>query len=207
VIGQLKDDARQMRSDIKLKESALLDTTRELEQLKKRNMVLGTSLSSHRQEIRDLRGEKAVLESLSMRNASQEAGEILSYGGTQSRKTGPAVVSKYLDKSKLKIRELKRENNFLMAALERCDRAMASLKEAIAVIVAQKETTGKSGRGREGELPEDSMREKLKHVLDSLMRVKDQQVSLSWVQLFRLQEGRPLKSGRFSYRCMNAERN
>ena len=70
-----------MKSEMKRKETALLDTTREAEELKKRNMMLNTALSSHRHEIRELRAEKAALESLSLKGSSfddmmREAGGV-----------------------------------------------------------------------------------------------------------------------------------
>jgi hypothetical protein len=165
-VAKLKEEVRLMRSEMKRKETALLETTREVEELKKRNMMLNTALSSHRHEIRELRAEKTAFESLSLQSESID--EVMTKGGGSSRPTGREQRSHH-------VRRLEQEKNFLLAAVNRYDAAVASLKEVISVMVTQKmkwnSETGRSpGKN-------DPVQDKLREVLDSLMRVKEEQVS------------------------------
>ncbi len=159
-VAKLKEEVRLMRSEMKRKETALLETTREVEELKKRNMMLNTALSSHRHEIRELRAEKTAFESLSLQSESIDEGS--------SRPTSREQRSHH-------VRRLEQEKNFLLAAVNRYDAAVASLKEVISVMVTQK-LKWNSGNGRSPE-KNDPVQDKLREVLDSLMRVKEEQVS------------------------------
>ena len=76
-----------------------------------------------------------------------------------------------LDHGTNPIARLKQENIFLLAAIKRYDSAVMSLREVISVMAAQ---TIKSGDGKT--VLEEQAQFKLKQVLDSLMRVKDDQV-------------------------------
>ena len=157
-----------MQSDIKRKETALMETTRELEDLKKRNMILNTTVSAHRQEIRELRAEKTALESISLQSRS------LDEFGRETRREGStnANVQHGRARKNQRAARLKEENMFLLAAIQRYDSAVMSLREVISVMAEQ---TIKSGDGTA--FLEAQAQSKLKEVLESLMRVKDNQVS------------------------------
>lgn len=165
-IAKMKEEARLMRSEMKRKESALLETTRELEGLKKRNMMLNTALSSHRAEVRELRAEKTALESLSLQSESIDELKTKGVGtsGCTSR-----------ERRSHNARRLERENNFLLAAVNRYDAALVSLKEVISVMVTQKTKLSSEIGGSRGKM-NDPVQDKLREVLDSLMRVKEEQV-------------------------------
>ena len=165
-IATMKEEARLMRSEMKRKESALLETTRELEGLKKRNMMLNTALSSHRAEVRELRAEKTALESLSLQSESIDELKTKGVGtsGCTSR-----------ERRSHNARRLERENNFLLAAVNRYDAALVSLKEVISVMVTQKTKLSSEIGGSRGKM-NDPVQDKLREVLDSLMRVKEEQV-------------------------------
>jgi hypothetical protein len=167
-IGNLREEMRLMQSDIKRKEDALLDTTRELEDLKQRNMLLNTTVAAHRQEIRELRAEKTFLESLSLHSQSMD--EI----GRSAKREGSAHAAAGHARRNQNTTRLKQENIFLLAAIKRYDSAVMSLREVISVMAAQ---TIKSGEGKT--ILEEPAQLKLKQVLDSLMRVKDDQVQSS----------------------------
>lgn len=164
-VAKLKEEVRLMRSEMKRKETALLETTREVEELKKRNMMLNTALSSHRHEIRELRAEKTAYESLSLQSESID--DVFTKGGVSSRPTCREQRSHH-------VRRLEQEKNFLLAAVNRYDAAVASLKEVISVMVTQKmKWTSENGRSPG---KNDPVQDKLREVLDSLMRVKEEQV-------------------------------
>ena len=165
-IAKMREELRLMRSDLKRKEAALLETTREVDELKKKNMLLNTALSSHRHEVRELRAKKSALESLSLQSPSMEemVREKARAGGSERRIN--------------KMHKLEQENAFLLAAINRYDSAVVSLKEVISVMVTHKM------KGVDHDALDRTMdgpvQDKLREVLESLLRVKDEQVCLPY---------------------------
>ena len=164
-VAHLKEELRLMQSDIKRKEAALVETTQELEDLKKRNMILNTTVSAHRQEIRELRAEKNALESISLQSRSLD--EI----SRDTRREGSAGTRAGRARNNQRTARLKQENMFLLAAIQRYDSTVMSLREVISVISAQTIKSGESNT-----FLEVPAQHKLREVLESLMRVKDNQV-------------------------------
>lgn len=182
-VASLREEVGLLNSESKRKEHALLESAKEIEELKLKVMELSVTQNHSRSEIRQLNGEKSEMERLlrqqqqivrSLEAAEQKEQDRRLKSGSPSKPIAkPGAASKATPTSKstaaknsAAMQKLAEENAYLVAALQRYDSAVSFLKQTVAIIMTKVHR----------DVLEDGAQTQLQALLDSLIRLKQQHI-------------------------------